>query len=88
MAAEEPGPSEEVELMGSNGRRSARRLMSFPKANEACSSFATASPTDDQPETIEQVVRHLHISRNRVRRLEEHGLARLGERREVQGLRR
>jgi RNA polymerase primary sigma factor len=41
-----------------------------------------------EPMTLDQVVAHLGISRNRVRRLEAEGLSRLSLLREVQGLRR
>jgi len=44
--------------------------------------------TDTEPQTLDQVVERLGISRNRVRRMEADGLARLGLLREVQGLRR
>jgi RNA polymerase primary sigma factor len=86
MAAEEPGPSEEVELMGE--RETIRRALDdLPEGERSVLELRYGIATDDQPETIAQVVRHLHISRNRVRNLEEHGLARLGAQREVQALR-
>ena len=82
-AAEEPGPSEEVELMGE--REALRRALDdLPEGERSVLELRYGIATDNQPETIAQVVRHLHISRNRVRSLEEHGLALLGARREVQ----
>jgi RNA polymerase sigma factor (sigma-70 family) len=42
---------------------------------------------DNQPRTIDQVVRQLGMSRGQVRKLEEHGLAQLATRWEVQALR-
>jgi RNA polymerase primary sigma factor len=86
VAAEESGPSEEVELMGE--RETLRRALDdLPEGERSVLELRYGIATDDQPETIAQVVRHLHISRNRVRNLEEHGLARLGAQREVQALR-
>ena len=80
MAAEEPGPSEEVELRVE--RETLRRALDdLPEAERNVLELRYGIATDNQPETIAQVVRHLHISRNRVRSLEEHGLARLGRRR-------
>jgi RNA polymerase primary sigma factor len=86
IAAEEPGPSDEVELMAE--RETLRRALDdLPEGERSVLQLRYGIATDNQPETIAQVVRHLHISRNRVRSLEEHGLAQLGARREVQGLR-
>jgi RNA polymerase primary sigma factor len=86
MAAEGPGPSEEVDL-GLEQETLRRALDDLPEAERRVLELRYGIVADDQPETIAQVVRHLHLSRNRVRDLEEHGLARLGARPEVQALR-
>ena len=53
-----------------------RALDDLPEGERSVLELRFGIATDNQPETIAQVVRHLHISRNRVRSLEEHGLAR------------
>jgi RNA polymerase primary sigma factor len=86
IAAEEPSPSEEAEL-GLDRETLRRALDDLPKAERNVLELRYGIAADNRPETIEGVVRHLHISRNRVRSLEEHGLARLGAQTEVQALR-
>jgi RNA polymerase primary sigma factor len=86
IAAEGPPPSEIVEL-GLDRETLRRALDDLPEAERNVLELRYGIAVGNQPETIAQVVRHLHISRNRVRSLEEAGLARLGARQEVQALR-
>jgi RNA polymerase primary sigma factor len=86
IAADELSPSEEAEL-GLDRETLRRALDDLPEAERNVLELRYGIAADNQPETIAQVVRHLHISRNRVRSLEEHGLARLGAQTEVQALR-
>ena len=60
MEAEERGPSEEVELMGEQTLR--RALDDLPEGERSVLELRFGIATDNQPETIAQVVRHLHIS--------------------------
>ena len=86
MAAEEPGPPEEIEL--SLDRETLHQtLVELPEDERTVLELRFGFIADADPQTIEQVVRSLAITRNRVRKLEEHGLSHLATRREVQALR-
>jgi RNA polymerase primary sigma factor len=86
MAAQEPGPEEEVEL---NIEREALRqaLVELPDDERTVLKLRYGFAGDAEPQTVSQIVRSLHISRNRVRKIEEHGLSRLATQRGVQALR-
>jgi len=86
MAAQEPGPEEEVEL---NIEREALRqaLVDLPDDERTVLKLRYGFAGDAEPQTVSQIVRSLHISRNRVRKIEEHGLSRLATQRGVQALR-
>jgi RNA polymerase primary sigma factor len=86
MPAEESLPSEEVEL-GLERETLRRALHDLPDGERRVLELRYGIAADHQPETIDQVVRHLRISRDRVRSLEKRGLALLGARQEVQALR-
>jgi RNA polymerase primary sigma factor len=86
MAAKEPGPSEEAGLM--LDRETLRKaIVELPESERSVLELRYGITANDQPRTVEQVVRRLQISRNRVRSLEESGLSRLAARQEVQALR-
>jgi RNA polymerase primary sigma factor len=85
MAAEEPGPQEQVEnSLDSKTLRAA--LLDLPGDERAVLELRYGLVAEAVPETIEQVARVLDTTRNRVRALERHGLSRLGGRREIQAL--
>jgi DNA-directed RNA polymerase sigma subunit (sigma70/sigma32) len=86
MAAQQPGPQEEVEL-GLDGETLHEAVVELPEDERTVLELRYGFVADVEPHTIEQVVRSLGITRNRVRTLEEHGLSRLAIRREVQALR-
>jgi RNA polymerase primary sigma factor len=88
MPDEGPDPAEEVDIRLE--RRVVREaLESLPgdQRDVLKLRFGLHGETE-QPHTLDQVVQRLGISRNRVRRMEADGLARLALLREVQGLRR
>jgi RNA polymerase primary sigma factor len=87
MASRLPGPQEEVQLDLDRGTLQ-DALVELPKNERAVLELRYGFVGDAEPQTIEQVVRSLDISRNRVRRLERRGLSRLAARRSVQALRR
>jgi RNA polymerase primary sigma factor len=87
MASRLPGPQEEVQL-GLDRETLQDALVELPENERAVLELRYGFVAGAEPQTIEQVVRSLDISRNRVRRLEQHGLARLAARRAVQALRR
>jgi RNA polymerase primary sigma factor len=86
MAARQPGPQEEVEL-GLDGETLHEAVVELPEDERAVLELRYGFVADAEQRTVEQVVRSLGITRNRVRTLEEHGLSRLATRREVQALR-
>jgi RNA polymerase primary sigma factor len=86
MAAQQPGPEEEVEL-GLDSETLHEAVVELPEDERTVLELRYGFVADAEPQTIEQVVRSLGITRNRVRALEEHGLSRLATRREVQALR-
>jgi RNA polymerase primary sigma factor len=85
MAAQQPGPQEEVELILE--RETLRQaLVELPEDERTVLELRYGIVADAEPQTIEQVVQSLDITRNRVRKLEEHGLSQLATRPEVQAL--
>jgi RNA polymerase primary sigma factor len=86
MVAEGPDPSEEVETRV-EGETIRQAVVELPRDERAVLELRYGLASEDEPQTIEQVVGQLHITWGRVRRLERHGLATLAERREVQALR-
>ena len=85
MAAQEPGPQEQVEQ--SLDRKTLRAaVLDLPEDERAVLELRYGLCAEAIPKTIEQVVRVLDITRNRARALERHGLSRLGSRREIQAL--
>lgn len=87
MASRLPGPQEEVQL-DLDRETLHEALVELPENERAVLELRYGFVAGAEPQTIEQVVRSLDISRNRVRRLERHGLSRLAARRSVQALRR
>ena len=84
----EPGPEDEIDIALERRRRAAARSGASRRRSATSCGFASGSTARTDPHTLDQVVERLGISRNRVRRLEAEGLARLALLREVQGLRR
>jgi RNA polymerase primary sigma factor len=87
MPGEGPDPEEEVDIALESAvvRRALERL---PEAERDVLGLRFGLDGETPPHTLDQVVQKLGISRNRVRRLEAEGLARLALLREVQALRR
>jgi RNA polymerase primary sigma factor len=86
IAAQEPGPEEEVEL--SIERETLRAaVVALPEDERTVLELRYGFAADAEPQTIDQVVRSLDIGRNRVRKIEEHGLSRLATQRGVRALR-
>jgi RNA polymerase primary sigma factor len=87
MPGEGPGPEEEVDI-GLERRVVHEALEMLPGEEQDVLRLRFGLSRDTEPHTLDQVVERLGISRNRVRRMEADGLARLALLREVQGLRR
>jgi RNA polymerase primary sigma factor len=87
MPGEGPDPEQEVDI-GLEQRVVQEAVAELPEPEREVLELRFGLGRDTEPQTLEQVVQHLGISRNRVRRLEADGLARLALRREVQALRR
>jgi RNA polymerase primary sigma factor len=87
MHGEGPDPEEEVDIALETEvvRRALERL---PRAERDVLELRFGLDGRTEPHTLDQVVERLGFSRNRVRRLEAEGLARLAVLREIQGLRR
>jgi RNA polymerase primary sigma factor len=87
MAGEGPDPEEEVDLVleAEVVRRAVDRL---PASEREVLRLRFGLDGVTEPHTLDQVVEQLGISRNRVRKLEAEGLARLALLREVKALRR
>ena len=86
MATELPGPQEEVEL--STEKRTLREaLVELPAAERTVLELRYGFLAGTAPQTIEQVVRSMDLTRTKVRTLEEHGLSRLATQRDIQALR-
>jgi RNA polymerase primary sigma factor len=85
MASRGPGPAEEVESrLGGEALRQA--IVELPEDERTVLELRYGLGSDDGSHTIAEVVRQLDISRNRVRKLEERGLASLAKQRRVEGL--
>jgi RNA polymerase sigma factor (sigma-70 family) len=65
-----------------------RALERLPEAEREVLDLRFGLDGETPPQTLDEVVKRLGISRNRVRKLEAEGLARLALLREVQALRR
>jgi RNA polymerase primary sigma factor len=87
MPGEGPGPEDEVDI-GLERRVVREALEMLPGEERDVLRLRFGLNRDSEPHTLDQVVERLGISRNRVRRMEADGLARLAMLREVQGLRR
>jgi RNA polymerase primary sigma factor len=86
MAAQQPGPQEEVQL--SLDRETLRAaLVELPQEERNVLELRFGFALDNEPQTVNQVVHSLDITRRRVCQLEEHGLSRLSAQREIQALR-
>jgi RNA polymerase primary sigma factor len=86
MAAKGRGPAEEADFrLERVTLRDA--LVELPEGERNVLELRYGFAADAEPQTIEQVVRTLDISRNRVRTLERAGLSRLATRGDVQTLR-
>jgi RNA polymerase primary sigma factor len=86
MAAEQPGPAEEVAL-GLDVETLRAALLDLPEDERTVLELRYGLAADAEPQTVKQVVRSLDSTRYRVRALEEHGLSRLASQREIQALR-
>jgi RNA polymerase primary sigma factor len=87
MASDAPEPEEEVDI-GLSSDAVHRAVARLPRAEREIVTLRFGLEQGHEPQTLDQVVERLGISRNRVRRLEANALARLALLREVQGLRR
>jgi RNA polymerase primary sigma factor len=85
MAAQQPGPQEQVEV-GLDRETLRAALVELPEDERTVLELRYGFAANAEPQTVKQVVRSLDISRYRVRMLEEHGLSRLATQREVQAL--
>ena len=87
MPSTAPAPEEEVDI-GLSAEVVRRAVEDLPEPERQVVSLRFGLDGEQEPQTLEQVVERLGISRNRVRRLEANALARLALLREVQALRR
>jgi RNA polymerase primary sigma factor len=87
MPGEGPDPEQEVDIRLEQ-RVVQDALEQLPQQERDVLELRFGIGRNTEPHTLDQVVQRLGISRNRVRRFEADGLARLALRREVQGLRR
>jgi RNA polymerase primary sigma factor len=87
MPGEGPNPEEEVDI-GLESAVVRQALSRLPDTERKVLELRFGLAEDAKPHTLDEVVERLAISRNRVRRLEADGLARLALLREVQALRR
>jgi RNA polymerase primary sigma factor len=86
MVAPQPEPSDEVEW--SSDMETVRlALATLPRDERWVVGLRFGISRETEPQTIDQVIRRLHMSRNRVRTLEASGLTRLATRGEIQALR-
>jgi RNA polymerase primary sigma factor len=86
MAAEQPDPQDEVEL-SLDGETLREALVELPEDERTVLALRYGI-ADTEPQTVNEVVQSLNITRNRVYQLERRGLARLATRPELQALRR
>jgi RNA polymerase primary sigma factor len=86
MAAQQPEPSDEVaETLDRETLRAA--LVELPEDERTVLELRYGFTEDGEPRTVNQVHHSLDMTRHRVSQLEEHGLSRLAELRQIQGLR-
>jgi len=85
IVSERTEPAEEVEL---SLRQEALRtaLADLPAREREVLQLRYGMTPDGRPQTLEQVVERLNISRNRARKLEADGLSHLAQRREIAAL--
>jgi RNA polymerase primary sigma factor len=87
MAAQQPGPQEEVEQ--STERKTLREaLAELPEDERTVLELRYGFAADAEPRTVDEIHRFLDITRHRVSRLEQLGLSRLAAQQEVQALSR
>jgi DNA-directed RNA polymerase sigma subunit (sigma70/sigma32) len=86
MAAQQPGPQEEVEQNIDRETLREALVESRGRANRA-RALRDGFAADAEPQTVNQVVGSLKITRHRACQLEEHGLTQLATQRGVQALR-
>jgi RNA polymerase primary sigma factor len=84
MADQQADPQEKVEL--SLDRETLHEALAELPEDERTVLELRYGFADDEPQTVNDVVRSLDITRNRVCQLERHGLAQLATRPEVQAL--
>ena len=85
MATLVPGPAEQTEVI--LDRETLRGALSkLPEDERRVLTLHYGLVAGSEPQPIEQITRSLGVSRNRVRRVEERGLARLAARADVQAL--
>ena len=85
MATLAPGPAEQTEVI--LDRETLRGALSkLPEDERRVLTLHYGLVADSQPQPIEQITRSLGVSRNRVRRIEARGLARLAARADIQAL--
>ena len=87
MPGEGPDPEEEVDI-GLEQRVLRDALAQLPEEERDVLRLRFGLNGESEPQTLDQVVARLGLSRNRVRRFEAEGLARLALLREIQALRR
>jgi RNA polymerase primary sigma factor len=86
MPAQQPGPQEEVQL-GLDRETLRAALVELPEDERNVLELRYGFAADAEPQTVNQVVHSLDITRHRVCQLEEHGLSRLSTQRKIQALR-
>ena len=85
MATRGPGPAEQTEVI--LDRETLRGALSkLPEDERRVLTLRYGLVAGSEPQPIEQITRSLGVSRNRVRRVEARGLARLAARADVQAL--
>jgi RNA polymerase primary sigma factor len=86
IAAQQPGPPEEVQL-GLDRETLCAALVDLPEEERTVLELRYGFAAGAEPQTVNQVVQSLDITRHRVCTLEEHGLSQLSTQREIQALR-
>jgi RNA polymerase primary sigma factor len=87
LPSDMPEPEEEVDI-GLSAEVVRRAVEELPSREREVVTLRFGLMPDSEPQTLDQVVSRLGISRNRVRRIEADALARLALLREVQALKR
>jgi RNA polymerase primary sigma factor len=85
VATPGPGPAEQTEVILDRGTLG-RALSELPEDERRVLMLRYGMVAGSEPQTIEQILRSLGVSRNRVRKLEARGLAMLAARTDVQAL--